>query len=152
MARFTFRLDPVLAHRRRLEDEQQLVLATALHKVVEAERLRNDYVARRDAMRERITHEHAAMGVDELRAIYAHCEYLDRAIETQQRVVVEARRIADGERAALLEKARDTKILETLREHRRVAFELETASLEQREIDETNARRFDRTTVRETFS
>jgi len=152
MARFSFRLDPVLAHRRRLEDEQQLVFATAMQRLVEAESLRNDYVARREAIGERIKHEHVAMSVDELRAAYAHCEYLDRAIETQKRVIAEARRIADGERAVLLEKTKDKKILETLREHRRIAFELENASLEQREIDEINARRFDRATFRETTS
>jgi len=152
MPRFTFPLDPVLAHRRRLEEEQQRVFAAAMQRVYDAEWLRNDYVARRDAMRGRIQHDHAAMSVDELRAAYAHCEYLDRAIATQERVVVEARRIADGERSALLEKTKDTKILETLRERRRHAYDLEAASIEQRELDEINARRFDRATVRETTS
>jgi flagellar export protein FliJ len=152
MARFSFRLDPVLAHRRRLEEEHQLVFAAAMQRVYDAEWLRNDYAARRDAMRGRIQHEHATMSVDELRAAYAHCEYLDRAIATQDRVVIEARRIADGERSALLEKAKDTKILETLRERRRNAFDLEAASIEQREMDEINARRFDRATLRETMS
>ncbi len=152
MARFSFRLDPVLAHRRRLEEEQQLVFAAAMQRVYDAEWLRNDYAARRDAMRGRIQHEHATMSVDELRAAYAHCEYLDRAIATQDRVVSEARRLADGERSALLEKSKDTKILETLRERRRNAFDLEAASIEQREMDEINARRFDRATLRETMS
>jgi flagellar FliJ protein len=153
MARFTFRLDPVLAHRRRLEDEQQIVFAAAMQRVYDAEWLLNDYVARRDAMRGRIQHEHATMSVDELRAAYAHCEYLDRALATQERVVAEARKLADGERAVLLEKTREKKILETLREQRRVAFNLESASTEQREIDEINARRFDRATaIRETPS
>ena len=66
--------------------------------------------------------------------------------------MIEARRIADGERSALLEKAKATKILETLRERRRNAFDLEAASIEQREMDEINARRFDRATLRETMS
>jgi len=153
MARFTFRLDPVLAHRRRLEDEQQIVFAAAMQRVYDAEWLLNDYIGRRDAMRGRIHHEHATMSVDELRAAYAHCEYLDRAIATQERVVAEARRIADGERASLLEKTKDKKILETLRQQRRETFEREAASIEQRETDEINARRFDRATVvRETAS
>jgi flagellar export protein FliJ len=147
MARFSFRLDPVLAHRRRLEDEQQVVFAAAMQRVYDAEWLRNDYVTRRDAMRSRIQNEHAAMDVDELRAAYAHCEYLDRALATQDRIVAEARRVADGERATLLEKTRDKKVLETLREHRREAFDLEAASIEQRELDEINARRFDRATA-----
>jgi flagellar FliJ protein len=152
MATFTFRLDPVLAHRKRLEDEQQVVFAAAMQRVYDAEWLRNDYCKRRDAMRQRIHAGHAIMAVDELRATYAHCEYLDRAIVTQERVVDEARRLADVERARLLEKSKDKKILETLRAHRRDAFELEAAAAEQRENDELNSRRHDRATARETMS
>ena len=153
MARFIFRLDPVLAHRRRLEDEQQIVFAAAMQRLYDAEWLRNDYVARRDAMRRRIQHGHAVMDADDLRAAYAHCEYLDRALATQDRVVAEARRLADAERDVLLEKTKDKKILETLRAHRREAFDRDVASLEQRETDEINARRFDRATAaRETPS
>jgi len=152
MATFIFRLDPVLAHRKRLEEEQQVVFAAAMQRVYDAEWLRNDYCNRRDAMRERIQAGHGLMAVDELRATYAHCEYLDRAIVTQERVVDEARRLADIERALLLEKTKDKKILETLRAHRRDAFELEAAAAEQRENDELNSRRFDRVTTRETTS
>jgi flagellar export protein FliJ len=154
MARFTFRLDPVLAHRKRLEDEQQIVFAAAMQRVYDAEWLLSDYDNRRSAMRERIQTKHQAMQVDELRAAYAHCDYLDRAMVTQQNIVAEARRLAGIERTILLEKTKDKKILETLREHRHETFVLEAASTEQRENDEINARRFDRATAatRETAS
>ena len=144
MARFAFRLDPVLEHRKRLEDEQHIVMAAAMQRIHDAEWSRAEYVARRDEMRERIRSGHAAMDSDELRATYAHCEFLDRAIVMQDRVIGEARRLAEGERAILLDKTRDKKILETLKEHRRATFELEAAATEQRENDEINARRFDR--------
>ncbi len=153
MARFGFRLDPVLEHRKRLEDEQQVVMAAAMRRVHDAEWLRATYVARRDEMRERIRSGHAAMDSDELRATYAHCEYLDRAVVEQDRVIADARRLAESERAILLDKTKDKKILETLKEHRRATFELEAAATEQRENDEMNARRFDRTVAaRETPS
>jgi flagellar export protein FliJ len=152
MAQFTFPLDPVLQLRKRREDEQQVVFAAAMQRVYDAEWLLNDYRNRRDAMRARISAGHAVMSVDELRAAYAHCEYLDRAMGTQQGVVENLRRAAESERAALLEKTKEKKILETLREHRRVAFVLEADAAEQRENDETNARRFDRATARETMS
>ena len=149
MARFTFRLDPVLAHRQRLEDEQQVVLAAALHRVYDAEWLRNDFIARRDVMRARIVDGHAVMNADELRATYAHCDYLDRAIATQERVIAEARRVAASERTVLLEKTRDKKVLETLKTRRRESFDLDAAIVEQRENDEVNGRRFDRSAPRE---
>jgi flagellar export protein FliJ len=153
MARFTFRLDPVLMQRQRLEDEQQIVFAAAMQRVYDAEWLRKDYVARRDAMRARIHTDHATMSVDELRAAYAHCEYLDRALVTQASVVAEARRLADVERARLIERTRDKNVLETLRERRRETYDREAAAAEQREMDEINARRFDRATaMRETAS
>jgi flagellar FliJ protein len=150
MARFTFRLEPVLAHRQRLEDEQQVQFAAALARVVEVERMRDDFIARRTAMRERIRIDHAAMEADELRATYAHCDYLDREIVKWEGVLVQARKLADDERAILLERTKDKKILETLKERRRETFDLEAASIEQRETDEINARRFDRAVTRET--
>jgi flagellar FliJ protein len=154
MARFTFRLDPVLAHRKRLEEEQQIALAAALKRQADAEWLRDDYRSRRDAFRERIRTGHATMDATELRATYAHCAYLDRALVDQERVVTEMHRLAEIERTKLLARTRDRKVLETLRERRHETFVLEGIAAEQRETDEINARRFDRATflTRETSS
>jgi flagellar FliJ protein len=145
--RFSFQLDPVLAHRRRLEDAQLRVFAAAQQRVVDAEKLRDDYLSRREDMRARLRDGHAAMDADELRATYAHCAYLDRAIVAQQAVIAEARNLANAERAALLERTRDRKVLETLKQRRREAHDTEAAAAEQRENDEINSRRFDRASV-----
>jgi flagellar FliJ protein len=147
MARFVFRLDPVLNHRKRLEDEQQRVFALALKQFVEAETLRDDYVARRTAMRALIQDDHARMGVEELRAAYAHCAYLDREIDAQLLVIEERRVHVNAERLVLLEKTRDKKVLETLRERRRETFEREATLVEQRESDELNARYYERSST-----
>jgi flagellar FliJ protein len=147
MARFVFRLDPVLAHRKRLEDEQQRVFALALKQLADAEALRDDYIARRNAMRARIQRGHTHMPADELRATYAHCAYLDREIEAQLLVIEERRKHVNAERAVLIEKTRDKKVLETLRERRREAFELEATLAEQRESDELNARHYERSST-----
>jgi flagellar FliJ protein len=147
MARFVFRLDPVLAHRQRLEDEQQIVFAAALKRVVDAEAIRDRYIASRDDLRARLQGAHGDMDADELRATYAHCEYLDRAIIVQERVIEDVARLAAVERAALQERTRDKKILETLKGRRRETFDLAAALAEQRENDEINARRFDRATL-----
>jgi flagellar FliJ protein len=144
MPKFAFRLDPVLDHRQRLEDAQQLVFAAALAELRAAEAQRDDYIARRADMRQRIVTGHAEMDGVELRATYAHCDFLDRSIVTQQVVINAARVKVDRERAKLVVKTTDKKILEVLKERRREAFEAEVSAAEQQAGDEINSRRYDR--------
>ena len=144
MPRFVFALESVLDFRKRREDEQQIVLGAALAKLREAERVCDDYFARRNAMRERISHRHDEMETDELQLSYAHCDYLDRAITQQQRVIAHLFNAAEEERAKLIVLTKEKKVLETLKQRRREAFIAEAEASEQRESDDINARRFDR--------
>jgi flagellar export protein FliJ len=152
MPKFSFRLDPVLDHRQRLEDEQQIVLAAALSALRSAEAQRDDYIARRAAMRERLFVHHNEMDGIELRATYAHCDFLDRSIVAQERVVAEKRALADVERANLIVKTKEKKVLSVLKDRRREAFESEAAATEQRESDEINSRSFDRVSTTREYS
>jgi flagellar FliJ protein len=147
MPKFAFRLDPVLDYRQRLEDEQQIVLAAAVSKLRTAEAQRDDYIARRGEMRDRLYQHHNEMDSIELRATYAHCDFLDRSIVIQQRLVEEARVKADEERTKLVVKSRDKKVLAVLKDRRRETFESEASATEQRESDEINSRRSDRLTT-----
>ena len=147
MPKFIFRLDPVLDYRQRLEDEQQVVLAAAISALRSAEADRDDYMKRRQEMRSRLLLHHSEMESVELRATYAHCDFLDRSIVAQQRAVEKAREKADQERAQLVVKTKEKKVLEVLKEHRRETFEAEASAIEQRESDEINSRRFDRVTT-----
>jgi flagellar protein FliJ len=147
MAKFAFRLDPVLDYRQRLEDQQQIVLAAAISKLRAAEAQRDDYIARRGEMRDRLYQHHNEMDSIELRATYAHCDFLDRSIVSQQRLVEEARVKADEERTKLVVKSRDKKVLSVLKDRRRETFESEASATEQRESDEINSRRSDRVTT-----
>jgi flagellar FliJ protein len=147
MPKFAFRLDPVLDYRQRLEDEQQVVFAAAASAQRSAEAQRDDYIVRRAAMRERLHLHHNQMDGIELRATYAHCDFLDRSIVAQQLVVDQARAKADQERAKLVVKTKDKKILAVLKERRREIFESEAAATEQRESDEINSRFYDRVTT-----
>src|ERR1700679_109730 len=109
MPKFIFRLDPVLDYRQRLEDEQQVVLAAAISALRSAEADRDDYMKRRQEMRSRLLLHHSEMESVELRATYAHCDFLDRSIVAQQKVVAEAKAKADAERARLVVKTKDKK-------------------------------------------
>jgi flagellar FliJ protein len=147
MAKFAFRLDPVLDHRQRIEDEQHVRFAAALALQVAAEQLRDDYIARRAEMRERLLKSHAEMNNIELRATYAHCDYLDRSIVAQQLVVEQTKAKTEAERAKLVLKVQDKKVLEVLKQRRREAFEFEANVTEQRESDEINSRHYQRITT-----
>jgi flagellar FliJ protein len=142
MPRFVFRLDPVLDHRQRLEDEQQRALAVVLQELHRAEVQRDDYIKRRAEMRDRLIAHHADMDSVDLRATYAHCDYLDRSIVSQQAMVDYVRAKADKERAKLVTKVQDKKVLEVLKERRRETFEAEAAAREQGESDEINSRHY----------
>ena len=80
-----------------------------------------------------------------MRATYAHCEYLDREIVNQHAVVDRVRETAELERAKLIDLTKDKKVLETLKTRRSEAFEAEAAAIEQNQLDDINARIFDRT-------
>jgi flagellar export protein FliJ len=141
MPTFAFRLDPVLAERRRLEDLQRFAFAAAISTLRAAEAGLDDRLARRAEMRERLTAIRAGADPIEWRAACTHCDYLDRSIAAQQRDVAEAQVRAERERALLAIKTRDTNVLETLKERRLAAFDAEASAAEQREIEERNARR-----------
>jgi flagellar export protein FliJ len=142
--RFSFRLDPVLGHRERIERERAGEHAQALADQLAAQRVYDELVEKRDELRERLVREHACFDVDTLRTTYAHLDYLDRAILLAlQRVdacIDETERV----RLTLVDAAKDRKVLETLKERRREAFDLDAAQADQRELDDQNARLFDR--------
>jgi flagellar FliJ protein len=142
--RFTFRLDPVLAHRERTEGERAADHARALADQLAAQRAHDELLERRDGLRAQLLREHARFDAEQLRATYLHLDYLDRAIAaSQQRVDA---RIAETERARLrlVDAAKDRKVLSTLKERRRESFDHEVALAEQRESDDANARAYER--------
>jgi flagellar FliJ protein len=142
--RFRFRLDPVLGHRERVERERAGEHARAVADQLAAERSRDEMIQRRDAMREQVVREHAAMDVQRLRAIYAHLDYLDRAIVAAQQRVDACADETERARTRLVDAAKDRKVLETLKDRRRASFDLDAAHADQRELDDQNARLFDR--------
>jgi flagellar export protein FliJ len=152
MAKFAFRLDPVLDHRQRLEDEQHVHFAAALAVQVGAEKLRDDYIVRRTDMRARLLAKHADMDNIELRATYAHCDYLDRSIVAQEAIIEQAKVKTEHERAKLVLKVQDKKVLEVLKERRRETFASEANATEQRESDEINSRHYQRVSHGESSS
>jgi flagellar FliJ protein len=150
--KFRFRLDPVLGHRERVETERAGEHGQMLADQLAAERVLDELRAKRDELRGRLVREHAAFNAETLRSTYSHLDYLDRAIVAAAQRVDAC--IAETERARLrlVEAARDRKVLETLKERRRETFQLDAALADQRELDDQNARLFDRAQAYEGFS
>jgi flagellar FliJ protein len=143
-ARFSFRLEPVLGHRERIERERAGDHARALADQLSAQRMLDDIIEKRDILRGRLVDEHTRFDVETLRATYTHLDYLDRAIIASRQRVDACAAETERARTRLVEAARDRKVLETLKERRREAFQLDVALADQRELDDQNARAFER--------
>jgi flagellar FliJ protein len=144
MKKFAFRLQPVLEHRERIEDEKQQTLAVKQRALDESERelarLNDDFRAHANGLRER----HKALTADELRLHYAHLQFIDRSIVAQIHVVAERRVALDRARIDLLAASKDRKVVEKLKDRRREAHSVEELRVEQNELDDANARSYSR--------
>ena len=141
---FRFRLDPVLGHRERIERERAGEHARNVAAQREAQRVLDAFTASREATRTALTRDHGKLDATTLRATYTHLEYLDRAIVAAQQRVDACAVATDTARRNLVAAAKDRKVLETLKERRREAHHLDAALAEQRELDDLNARLFER--------
>ena len=144
MKRFNFRLQPVLDHRKRIEDQKQLVVAARARSLDEAERelaRLNEEFRKHSAM---LRDGHKKLETRDLQCIYAHLQFLDRCIVAQIRIVAERRVALDRARTELLEASKEKKIVEKLKERRREGYVLEEQRVEQKELDDGNARRYGR--------
>jgi len=142
--KFKFALEPVLSHRERIEHERAAEHSRALEEQLRAERSRDELCTKRDHLRDRLVGEHASFDVETLRSTYLHLDYLDRAIVAAQQRCDACAAETERARARLVDAAKDRKVLETLKDRRREAFELEASLAEQRELDDQNARAFER--------
>jgi flagellar FliJ protein len=145
--RFTFALQPVLDHRKRIEDEKQLVVAVRKRALDEAERelarLNDEFRKHSTMLRE----GHKKLETRDLQCIYAHLQFIDRCIVAQIRIVAERRVALDRARNELLEASKEKKVVEKLKERRRQTYVLEEQRVDQKELDDSNARRHGRVQV-----
>ncbi len=145
MKRFKFSLEPVLEHRKRIEDEKQQVVASRLRDLTEAEselkRLNAEFKENSDRLRS----AHRGLDAESLRRHYAHGQFLDRCIVAQISVVAERRVSLERARADLLGATKERKVVDKLKEHRYLAHRAEESRIEQNELDDGNARRYGRT-------
>ncbi len=138
--KFSFTLQPVLDHRKRIEDEKQLTLATRQRAWEESrrelDRLNDEFRANSRDLRER----HNEFDLEELRVRYAHLQFLDRTIDAQIKAVAERQVALDRARNDLVAASKNRKVVDKLKERRKRAYSAEELRVEQIELDDGNAR------------
>ncbi|MFN2449730.1 MAG: flagellar export protein FliJ [Candidatus Baltobacteraceae bacterium] len=141
MKRFAFSLEPVLEQRERIEDEKQLFLAGRMRDLRDAQ----DTLARLNAQFKqyslRLRDGHRNFTSEDLRAHYAHLEYLDRSMTMQHGIISQCRLASERARLDLLDASRERKVIEKLKERRFEEHRQMQAAEEQRELDDSNNRR-----------
>lgn len=144
MKKFKFALKPVLEQRERIEDDKQQILAMRQIelKAAQAElaRLNGQFKRYATALRD----DHGALSSDELRWHYAHLEYLDRAMVMQHATISQRKAEVERARKELTNASKDRKVIEKLKEKRFGEHRAMEAAFEQRELDDSNARRHGR--------
>jgi flagellar protein FliJ len=144
MRKFKFSLKAVLEHRERIEEEKQQILAARQHELKLAEdelaRLNGEFKRYSTVLRD----DHARLSTDELRRHYAHLEYLDRCMVMQHAVISQRRAAVERARADLVEASKDRKVIEKLKDKRFQEYQAMEAAFEQKELDDSNARRHSR--------
>jgi flagellar FliJ protein len=138
--KFSFTLQPVLDHRKRIEDQKQQTMATRQRAWDEArrelDRLNDEFRTNSRDLRER----HRELEVEELRLRYAHLQFLDRSIDAQIKAVAERQVALDRARKDLIAASKNRKVVDKLKERKHVAYTVEELRLEQIELDDGNAR------------
>jgi flagellar FliJ protein len=147
VAKFKFTLEPVLDHRGRIEEEKQQVLAERLRELKAAEdelaRLNGEFKRYSTALRE----DHAKLSCDELRWHYAHLEYVDRCMTMQHGVILQRRTAVERARQDLIAASKERKVIEKLKDRRFEEYQALQAAAHQKDLDDTNNRRFARNDV-----
>ena len=145
MARkFAFALQPVLDHRKRIEDERKQTMALRQRALDEA---RRELQALNDEFRRHsleLRTRHRELEIEELRMHYAHLQFLDRSILAQSKVVAERQGAVERARRDLVEASKNRKVVDKLKERKRAVFVAEEMRVEQLELDDGNARRHGR--------
>ncbi len=144
MKKFKFMLEPVLDHRERIEDEKQQVHAERGRELAaaqdELDRLDREFKRYSATLRD----EHKHFTSEQLRAHYAHLEYLDRYITMQHGIVSQRRLAVERARVDLVEASKERKVIEKLKDKRFEEHQALEAAFEQKELDDANNRQHSR--------
>lgn len=148
MKKYQFKLEPLLNHRRFVEDIRQKTFADVEKKVAEAKHiekcLEEEHLRRAEELKEKMQAPRPASE----NALYAtYLTSLSKRIEEQRQQVQAAEKERDEKRSALLEAVKNRKTLERLKEVRTDQYEQIQLKKEQEFTDEIGIQQHNRKTV-----
>ncbi len=143
-AKFEFRLQPLLDQRRRVEEEKQRNFASSRRAVEESVReLARLGNVRRNSLKQLVETALRRVTAD-LGERDAHLRWVEAALDEARRRRGEVEIACRRAREELIAASRERRVIEKLKERRLRAFETERARREEFELDDFNARRYDR--------
>jgi flagellar FliJ protein len=142
---FHFPLQPLLNHRRHLEETLQKEMA-ALQQALEAERRRADDLCRDliDRRRRLADMQRDGDTAQNLLIVVNYLRHLEVAITRQEKVIQDAAQRVSGKRGELVEAVKRRKVIEKLKEHARKDYDAGLRHKEMRLINEIAIGRFNR--------
>jgi len=137
MAKFAFRLQPILGLKEKIEDLKRnefgkavVQLAAERQKKAEMEQLKSDTIT---GFRTSITQD---INPNDIRQHNVFIDRLKQMIERQVQVIIRAEAYVEEKRVELIEAMREKKMLETLKEHRFEEYLEEEKRAEGKMVDE----------------
>lgn len=143
---YKFPLQPVLNHRKIVEEDLQKELAV-LRKVVadEKQRLKTFKKTKNNLIGEMKQKQREGITISEMLMYLHFLDCLSRDLEKQKEIVLEVERKYEGKREGLIEAMKNRKILGRLKEKQEKAYKYELIRNEQNFFNELSANRFTRT-------
>lgn len=137
MARFTFRLQPVLNIKRQMEDSLKHELGKALQSLENEKKKLNELKEeKKKCMSEVSSGVTGGMTVNKLRTYNTYISFIKQKITKQTEMVKSAQKIADKHREELVQMVKERKMLEKLKEKQYEQFLKEADKNEQKIVDE----------------
>lgn len=144
MARFAFRLEPLLDTRKRAEEEKRRSLAACRNSLDRCLSEQRRFMAERDAGITALFDAVRTRPMRDLRALDRHLHYLytvETTMRSQETGLAESFERARDE---LIVANRERRVVETIKARERRAFDAQEARREELELDDGNARRHER--------
>ena len=145
MKQFSFKLDPVLAYRKLVEDNEEQKLHGIQSAIVELQKTRDELLTKIELSGRRLQEQGSgAIDIEQLRSVSA---YLDRLHAELLRVMkgifkLEQDRLAQLSR--VLEARKGREMMEKLKDNSLSVYKKETQALEQKMLDDLSATQFGR--------
>jgi flagellar export protein FliJ len=144
MARFVFRLEPLLDARKRVAEEKRRILMASRSSLERCLGERRRFLAARDTGIATLFAAVRTQPVRDLRALDRYLRYLCSAERTTRSQEADLAKSFERARDECIVADRERRVVEMIKARERRLFDAQEARREERELDDANARRHER--------